>query len=137
MAAPAGWVMKPCSGSRVPAPDGSLASASRYGFPGSSPVTAASNTCTSPWSDSETLVGALSSFFADGGDDHHPGHRRVLFAAHSRYGIGDVHECLWSLADRTGRDHLVLQRVDCGYLVLVLEADIDPRAIAGWPDAVR
>src|SRR5262249_49699544 len=54
MAAPAGLVMKPCSGSRTPAPDSSLASASRYGFPGSSPVTAASNTCTSPWSDSET-----------------------------------------------------------------------------------
>ena len=24
-----------------------------------------------------------------------------------------------------------------GYLVLVLEADINPRAVPGWPDAVR
>src|SRR5712675_1615812 len=32
--------MKPCSGAKTPVPDGSVASASRYGFPGSSPVTA-------------------------------------------------------------------------------------------------
>src|SRR6266699_325749 len=45
---PAGLVMKLCSGSKTSVPDGSVASASRYGFPGSSPVTAASNTCTKP-----------------------------------------------------------------------------------------
>src|SRR5207248_6731451 len=57
-------------GSKTPVPEGSLASASRYGFPGSRPVTAASNTCTNPWSDSETLVGAFSAFFAPGGASH-------------------------------------------------------------------
>src|SRR5277367_6870980 len=56
--------MKAWSASRIPAPDDSLESASTYGFPGSSPVTAASNTCTKPWSDNETLVGAFGPLVA-------------------------------------------------------------------------
>src|SRR5271166_1306767 len=60
MAEPAGLVLKACSGCRTSAPDGSLESASTYVCPGCNPVTAASSTCTSPWSDSDTLVGAFS-----------------------------------------------------------------------------
>src|ERR1700756_1953788 len=52
--------MKLSSGSSVPPPDGSVASASTYGFFGSSPVTEASRTCTKPWSKSVKLVGGFS-----------------------------------------------------------------------------
>jgi hypothetical protein len=47
-AAPAGFVMKACNGCTIPEPDGSLASASTYGFPDSNPVTATTSTCTRP-----------------------------------------------------------------------------------------
>ncbi len=71
------------------------------------------------------------------GDDHHPGHSRVECAAHRGHGIGHVDEGLRSLADRTGRDHFILQCINRNDLVLVLEADINPRAVSRWPNAVR
>ena len=62
---------------------------------------------------------------------------QVESAACRGYGVGHVDERLRSLADGTRRDHFVLQRVNCGDFVLVLEADIDSCAIPRRPDAVR
>jgi hypothetical protein len=41
------------------------------------------------------------------------------------------------LADRHRGDHLVGQRVDRRHRIGVLQPDIDTRAIARWPNAVR
>src|SRR5216684_1427857 len=59
MAAPAGLVMKPASGSNSAAPLGSEESASTYGFLASRPVTAACSTWVRPWSNSETRVAGV------------------------------------------------------------------------------
>src|SRR4029077_9398434 len=51
--------------------------------------------------------------------------------------VGHVDYSLRGLADRTGRDHFVRQRIDCSYAVFVLETNIDPRAVSGRPNAMR
>src|SRR5258707_6524146 len=69
-----------------------------------------------------------------------PGYSKRLEALRPRPlgdGVGHIDDGLRGLADRAGRDHLVRQRVDCGKTVLVLEADIDPRAVPRRPDAMR
>ena len=60
-----------------------------------------------------------------------------LESLHSRTcgnGVWNVDQGLGSLADRHGGDHRVGQRVDRDHLVVVLQPDIDPRAIPRWPN---
>ena len=52
--------MKAASGSHVPLPSGLLGQRKHIGCFGSSPVTEACSTWIRPWSNSETLVGALA-----------------------------------------------------------------------------
>src|SRR6267143_3879955 len=54
-----------------------------------------------------------------------------------RHGIRDVDERLCGLADRDGRDDLVLERVDRRHGIAVLDADVDAGAVAGRPDPMR
>src|SRR5580692_48546 len=63
MAEPAGLVLKFASGCNSPRPSALVDSARTYGFFGSRPVTEAWRTWIRPWSNRETLVGALPSDF--------------------------------------------------------------------------
>jgi len=62
-------------------------------------------------------------------DRRHRRHCGVAVHAQHRADIGHVNQSLRRLSDRARRDHLVRQRIDRGDAVLVLEADIDPRAV--------
>src|SRR5437762_9164053 len=60
-----------------------------------------------------------------------------LHAVTARYCVRNVVHRLRSLADRNRRHYPVFERVYCRQAVLVLESDVNARAIARRPDAMR
>src|SRR5207302_10462631 len=64
--------------------------------------------------------------------------RLKIFASLSRWhGVRNVDERLRRLADGDGGDDFVLERVDRRHHVPVFDADVEARAVAGRPEAVR
>src|SRR6516164_3299551 len=132
MAAPAGLVTNPASGSNRPPPFGSSASASTNCCLGGSPVTAAWTICTRPWSNSVTCVAGLESFPANVSCTTFE-RLQVLDPVSLRDRVRNIGDALRRLSHCNGIEHLVFERVDRGRAIGVFQSDIDPRSVTGRP----